>query len=362
MSFKDINLSTELSHYSFPSIEMLFDVILNVRHKAFYIGHDNNEPIYDETLTLPTLKFLGSTKLHGTNGGIIIDFKNEIVYFQARNDIRTPANDNGGFATYLSSIQVDIVNMCFNNLEYEIDWSKNVLGIYGEWCGGNLQRGVALNKLEKMFVIFGISVINIESRQRKWLSKEEVIKYKLPSQKVYSIFDFKTWEVDIDFSKHQEASDIIEKLTLEVEEQCPVSKEFNAEGVGEGIVWQCITEGYNNSGFWFKSKGSKHSKQKVRINRPIDNEKISKLIDIAEKITPSWRLEQIFNETFDIINGGKITRTKIGNYIKNVIADVIKEETRTVVESGFEYKEINIYVTNIARDYYFLMEKDYINL
>ena len=38
----------------------------------------------------------------------------------------------------------------------EIDGIKfnDYCAIYGEWCGGNIQKGVAINGLNKMFVIF----------------------------------------------------------------------------------------------------------------------------------------------------------------------------------------------------------------
>lgn len=53
-------------HVSYPKIQQLRNVISNVNHMATYVGQDaNDNPIYDGTLTLPTLKFTGSVKLHG---------------------------------------------------------------------------------------------------------------------------------------------------------------------------------------------------------------------------------------------------------------------------------------------------------
>jgi hypothetical protein len=50
-------------------------------------------------------------------------------------------------------------------------------------------------------------------------------------------------------------------MTISVEDECPVGKFFNKEGVGEGIVFTCVT----NQELKFKSKGEKHYASKVKI-------------------------------------------------------------------------------------------------
>ena len=362
--FNEINTDLELVHYPFPSIGQFANTIYNINHKAHYVGQDeDNEPIYDKCLPMPTLKFVGTTKLHGTNAGIIIDFAKEIVYFQSRENIISPMKDNAGCASFLASIQKDIVNMVKSNLDITaIDWTKNVLGIYGEWCGGSIQKGVALNQLEKMFVIFAIATINTETKQKTWFIKEVVEEYKLTDKKVFNIFDYKTYEIEIDFEKHYESTNKLVEMTIEVEDMCPFSKAFGVEGIGEGIVFQCVTAPYSgDSGFWFKSKGEKHSKSKVKVVRQVDNEKIEKLLILADKLTPSWRLEQMLNNTFDFMNGGQLTRTKMGDYMKAVNNDICKEEMQTIVDSGIEFKDIANYVGKISRDYFFQMEKEMLN-
>ena len=359
--FNEINVNKDLAHYPFPSIGQFANVIYNVNHKAHYVGQDeNNEPIYDKTLVKPTLKFIGTTKLHGTNAGIIIDIFNENIYFQSRENIITPVADNAGCANFLASIQTDLVTMILNTLNVEPNfyWEDKVLGIYGEWCGGSIQKGVALNQLDKMFVIFGIAIINKETKQKTWFSIEETSKYKLTDKKVFNIYDYKTYEIEINFDKHYESTNKLVEMTIEVEDMCPVSKAFGVEGIGEGIVFICITEPYIDSGFWFKSKGEKHSKSKIKVLKQVDNDKINKLIEVADKVTPSWRLEQMFNQTFDILNGGQITRNKLGDYIKAVNSDIVKEEVQTILEAGVEFKDIVTYVGKISRDYFFQMEKD----
>ena len=168
--FKTINTNTGLQHYPFPSIGQYANVIANVNRRATYVGRDaQDEPIYNSFAPKPTLDFIGTTKLHGTNAGIILDFYNDVIYFESRESIIVPGSDNAGFATYMSTIQEDFAKMVVENLhlsgtewdpknrEQEF-WGDNVLAIYGEWCGGSIQKGVALNGLEKMFVILNATI------------------------------------------------------------------------------------------------------------------------------------------------------------------------------------------------------------
>lgn len=360
----NINKDLTLKQYSFPSIGQYAQMLAAVNRRATFVGLDENQdPIYDKFAKKPVLKFIGSTKLHGTNAGIILDLKNNTIYYQSRTSVLSPDSDNAGFARYMSENQDEIVEMLttFITKNYpDINWEDNIFAVYGEWCGGSIQKGVALNKLEKMFVIFAATIRTrevTESRNLTWITVDELKTLKIEN-KIYNIFDFKTWEIEIDFNSHHENVNNIIEWTKDVEEECPFAKEFNISGVGEGIVFQCVTEPYNTSDFWFKSKGDKHSKSKVKTLNPVDSEKINRLIAIAEKITPSWRLEQMFNETFDILNGGIVERERIGQYIKAVMNDIVKEEKEYLVQEGVQIKEIAKYVSKISTNYFFEMEKE----
>lgn len=365
--FNTINKNLGLKHYAFPSIGQFANVVAAVNRRATYVGKDSNEvPIYDKFAPKPTLKFVGTTKLHGTNAGIILDFYNDVIYYESRESVLSPEKDNAGFANYMSSIQSDFAKMIVENLglentEWHPDnkedgfWKDNILAVYGEWCGGSIQKGVAINGLEKMFVIFSATIRtreNTESRNLDWFPVEEIKKMKLTDRKVYNIYDFKTWEIQIDFEKHHESVNKIVENTVAVEDECPFAKEFGKSGIGEGIVYICVTPPYNNSDLWFKSKGEKHANSKVKTLKPVDDAKINRMIEIANKVTPAWRLEQMFNQTFDILNGGVVTTEKLGDFIKAVNNDICKEETLLLQEEGVEFKDINKFVSTITRDYF----------
>ena len=50
---------------------------------------------------------------------------------------------------------------------YEIDLENNIIIVYGEWCGGKIQKHVAITNLDPMFVIFDIAT-NINDDKLKW--------------------------------------------------------------------------------------------------------------------------------------------------------------------------------------------------
>ena len=43
----------------------------------------------------------------------------------------------------------------------------------------------------------------------------------------------------------------------------------------------------------------------VKVHKYIDVKYINRIRYIPDQVTPNWRLEQIYQETFDTINGGK---------------------------------------------------------
>lgn len=343
----------------FPSIEQFRTVVTNVNRHFNFVGLDETgEAIYDATKPKPTLKFKGSVKLHGTNAAVSYN-EDGGLWVQSRENIITVEKDNAGFAFFVESnkgIFQDLINevLFMNNL----DAKTNTVTIYGEWCGGNIQKGVGITNLPKSFFIFGVKISPIvadeeeaKSNPAYWVSYDYL---KSPEDKIYNILDYQTYEIDIDFNTPQLVQNKLSELTLAVEEECPVAKSFGFSGIGEGIVW--VTE-LNGVVYRFKVKGEKHAgKSKVKTLSKVDDEKIKKTLEIAEKVTPTWRLAQMLETACDFMNGGTLDRSKLGEYIKLVMADVIKEDMDLLVEAGLEPKDIGKYVSEIARRYFFDQE------
>lgn len=335
-----------MKHILYPSIEQFRNAIHKVTCKARHAGVDvNGDPVYDHTKVLPTLTYEGTVKLHGTNAAIGHNRETGEVWYQSRENIITLEKDNAGFVRSFEKKDV-------------LGWLKSVVSdakqvvVFGEWCGGNIQPNVALAKLPKRFVVF-----NVLCDDNIWLGRDAVATIKNEALGIENIYDFYTARLTIDFNKPEVAQNELSNLTIKVEENCPFGKAHGVDGIGEGIVWKCVDPEWTSPEFYFKVKGEAHAKSKVITLKPVDLEKLDKSTTLAVKVTPEWRLAQMLDKACDLMNGGKIDRSKLGNFIKLVTDDVIKEETDTIKEAGFDAKDINGHVAKIARNYFFEREK-----
>jgi hypothetical protein len=343
----------------FPSIEQFRTIVATVLRQYNFAGLDENgDAIYDTTKPKPTLKFKGTVKLHGTNAAVSGNLSDGI-WAQSRENIITVEKDNAGFAFFVESnkeLFTELIATVFTN--NNIDMLENTVTIYGEWAGGNIQKGVGITNIEKSFFIFGVKVTPHTTTEEEAKSKPAYwVDYsylRSPENRIYNIDDYPTWEIDIDFNMPQLVQNKLSELTIAVEEECPVAKAFGFSGIGEGIVWSTTLNGNVHR---FKVKGELHAgKSKVKTLNKVDDEKIKKTLEIAEKVTPTWRLAQMLETACDFMNGGTLDRSKLGEYIKLVMADVIKEDMDLLVEAGLEPKDIGKYVSEIARRYFFDQE------
>lgn len=349
-----------MRHISFPSIEQYRNIVHNVTYSATYVGNDENgNAVHDSTRPLPTLTFQGTVKLHGTNSAIAMD-SNGVTWAQSRENIITVEKDNAGFAMFAYAHAALFKDMFSQAHKIKPLVDDQVTLIFGEWAGSNIQKNVALTQLPKMFVVFGIARVESDG-QREWFTDIEIKQVfadtLVTADNVFHIYQFPHYTIDIDFNRPHDAQNVLSDITLKVEEECPVGKQLGAtleKGTlcGEGVVWKCTTEGYLNSGYWFKVKGSLHSaKTKVKTLAQVNVQRIDDINELGVVLTPTWRLDQMFQQTFDTLNGGKPDIKGTGLFIKNVTSDVLKEELDTIAASGVTTKEITGPISKIARDY-----------
>lgn len=340
----------------FPSIEQFRNVIRNVQHNAQWAGRDEvtGEPIFNRDAVLPKLKFHGTVKLHGTNAGIVIDRKNPGISFQSRERELTLISDNAGFALFMESkrnLLWDMSDAIINWVNPKWDNAPDKVVIFGEWCGGNIQKGIAISGLPKMFVIFAVKLIWAGEDTAQWIDIDTIKHIVSHDDNIYNILEFGSHEVEIDFAKPHEIQNKLIELTIAVEDECPVGKHFGNSGVGEGLVWSCQTEGFTSSSFWFKVKGEKHSASKVKVLASVDVEAIKAAEDFVELAVTESRLEQglqnLVNEQlkpFDM--------TSMGDFIRWVFNDAVKEETDTIVENQLDVKKLGGPIANKARKWF----------
>lgn len=343
-----------MQHVSFPDIGQFRNLIRNVKARAQYVGKDvNGDAIYDPLKPLPTLKLEGTVKLHGTNAAIARAMQPgdgesgpcNCYWFQSREHIIGINNDNAGFVRHFSEPN--------GSLRLEVSQLLNAVPgnhvvVYGEWCGKGVQKGVAISEVPKMFVIFAIRT------DGTWLPKDEVKKYTDKDIGIYNIYDYVHFQIDIDFANPELSQNKLQELTLKIEQECPVGAAFGAKGVGEGIVWKVITPGWEESQFWMKVKGEKHSVSKVKTLASVDVEKIAGQKEFVASVVTEARCCQSITK---LLEAGKSTgRESLGEYLRWIYNDIVKEETDTAVANGIELDKIGGLISNAAKQWYFANE------
>lgn len=317
----------------YPSIEQFRNVVRAVRLNHDYQGKDSEgNPIYNHISPYPILKFTGTVKLHGTNAAVV-KYKDRIEY-QSRENVLSLLKDNAGFCRNMMAKNLDFLfKDCYSkdkDLQFE-----NHIAIFGEWCGGSIQKGVAINGLPNMFVIFGVKVDDV------WQDVDYI--FSDPVQNIYNIRDFKTFTIDIDFNEPEMIQNKLVELTIEVETECPVGKAFGISGIGEGIVWE-------HGGYQFKTKGEKHSASKVKTIATVDIEMIENIKEMVDYTVTENRLEQGIQKLKEA--NIEIDMKATGEFLRWVITDIIKEETDTIVKNNIDPKKLNSACSNKARLWY----------
>lgn len=316
----------------FPHIEQFKSAIKQVRDHCKY-----------HTMALPKLVFTGTVKLHGTNACAGLNVQTGERFYQSRERMIDIKSDNAGFAMWASGSK-DLENylknlaLCFS--------AKETVHIYGEWAGKGVQKGVAISELEKSFYIFGIKI------DGEWVPlPEPLIDNGQYFERIHFINNFPSFEVEIDFQYPEAAQNELVRLTMEVEQECPVSKQLGVSGIGEGIVWNCDWEGMH---LMFKTKGEKHSASKVNSLKeiaPIDAEKIATTKEFVSKCMSENRLEQGIAKLGEMgLDASDPKNT--GAYIKWCVDDVFREERDTIVASELDSKVLGRELSTIARQYF----------
>ena len=340
----------------FPKIHQFRQTIKAVQMNARYDGKDaNGDATFDPTKPVPKLKFEGTVKLHGTNAGLIKSgHKAEgksIYHCQSRqNNLNYPHSDNAGFGMFIHQLGQEVIDDLF----YTITPIDDVL-IFGEWCGGNIQKNVGINGLPKMFVIFAVKFgyTRDDGYDERWYDVNPKLFEKFNEHNIYHIKQFPTFELEIDFDNPGLAQNKLGEITLEVERECPVAKHFGVSGLGEGVVWRCWEEGYTSSGYTFKVKGEKHSVSKVKTLAPVDVERLNTINEFVDYCITENRLIQGFQATRDLHVGVDLSPKMTGDFIRWVINDVLSEEADTMAKNSLTNKCIGGPISKKAKNWYF---------
>lgn len=342
-----VEVAESLPLRSFPEIEQLRHAVATVRHKTEYIGSNAaGEPMYDATRVKPVLTFYGTTKLHGTNCGVAFNLRTGEIYAQSKERILTVAADNFGFTAWVMADQMAAELRALEEAAIEAAVKHGELPqpivavrVYGEWCGPQVNPKTAIGQLDPRWVVFNALLTSADGTET-WFSSAQLrdawVGARDASSGLHFVADYPQWAIDIDFNDPEAVLDELERLTLEVEAECPVAKALGLSGMGEGIVWMCGDPSFGR--LWFKTKGVKHKGTKNARIVQIAPEVLASMDTFVNAVLTDSRLEQ----GFELIRSqhGAVYEDHIGDFLKWIGNDVLKEESDTLAASGLERKQV----------------------
>lgn len=335
----------------YNSTPQFHDVVKQIRSTAEY-----------HSIPLPKIKFEGTVKMHGSNAAVVFDVQDlSKFHCQSRENIIDPYKDNFGFASFIHGDKLArdklahfasnvILDQCNSDPLFNEDYK---LQIYGEWIGPGIQKSVGISQIkEKIFVVFKVRV-GKDNEKTNFLDFKHL---EFPDHpRIKSVYDFPTFEVEVDFELPTLTQNTLSELTLKVADDCPVARkllpEFEGKLLGEGIVWSSLPVGieeYDKNGqYLFKTKDPRHSVSKVKTIASVDPEKVKGIKEFIEYAVTDNRL----NQGLDYLKESNlpIEMTSTGEFIKWVMKDILKEELETLNVSGIEPKDINGSVAQKAK-------------
>ncbi len=98
-------------------------------------------------------------------------------------------------------------------------------------------------------------------------------------------------------------------------------------------------------------KGEKHSSSKVKTLAAVDVEKLENIQSFVEYAVTESRFKQALENVFP--NDEPIENKKLGDVIRWVVNDVVKEEMDTMADNKIEPKDVNKYLSSKVRDMFF---------
>lgn len=339
---------------------------------------------------MPKLEVVFTEKIHGTNAAVCY---NDIDGFwvQSRERILSLESDNAGCAFTAESLKDDWMAIIHELADYyNIDLHTKTISIYYEWCGGSIQKKSAVSGLDKRSIIFQHfkvsplnaklgedgEVLKTDDQPAEWLetckgnkyvdnvSKNSfnVMNYKYVDnvdKNIFNVMNYKTWKILVDFKSPKLFQNDFLELVSEVEKCSPIGKAMGQpENIGEGVVGTFL---YDDILYKFKVKGEKHTSTKVKVLKPVDTEREKAKVALATKVATASRFEQGWQAIFGIDNEIKEPcKESMGDFLRWVFRDIMKEHLDDYAAAGIEPKEINSLINNIARPWFLEQVDNYL--
>lgn len=327
---------------AYHKIKQFKDAVRDIKFKANYKGKDEKgDPIYEES-SKPTIPFIGTVKLHGTNAQVSFDGENLLAGKRSSLLGEDQLQAHFGFNQFVQVTHKEYFQDLMEKMYNVYCKEGQQIMLYGEFAGKGIQKGVGISELNKAFYIFDAKVYDKEKDKSEWL---DISTWDFEPEGVFNIYDFPTYKIDIDFNKPQEFQNKLVEITEAVEKECPVSKQLGInEGCGEGVVW---------TGFWrdekyiFKVKGQKHSTSKVKKLASVDPEVLKNINEFVDYAATKNRIEQGMQET------NSTEKRHMPDLLRWVANDIISEEDDVLQSNKLEWKQVAKEVSNRVRQYFF---------
>jgi len=287
--------------------------------------------------SLNIVNYRAKIKLHGTNSAIHLDPHRGICQAQSRIRLITPNEDNQGFASWVATHSHELLASV-----------KKPVILFGEWAGPGIQSNVAISEIpERIFAIFAVLQMNDKFVYDPSAISSIYNPIDPEALKQIHILPWASEPIKLDYSagKLELRSQLepINQLVDSIEKCDPwVEATFGIHGIGEGVVMYPILDLHVNRDIFarhvFKAKGKTHQVVKTRRPAQIDPEIAQSIDAFVELFTTDGRLEQIAQQVnlpdrqFDFSLTGKFT--------KDFAADVEKESTAELENSGLVWKDV----------------------
>ena len=334
----------------YPSIGLFRHAVAAIRSACHH--HVQPEPV---------LHFKGTVKLHGQNAGVVIERASGASWTQSRETLLSAEETLNGFYLFEKTHParkelLDTVSRLASDLP------GSFICIYGEWCGENMKKGVALQQLPKMFVIFGVCTVepstsDEQHSERHWFTETQMLELAqalapISRGSLYVINSFPQWSVTVDFANPVPALEQIERWTLEVERECPFAASFGKKGVGEGICWTCTTPWVvDPQRIRFKSKGPKHSDSSLkRKSEAVEPTNLDSIQAFASAVATEHRMEKMLDNI--TLAGHPLQPESLPFFLRAVGTDVLQEDSDVLSTSGLPKNQTMKAVNTIARNWF----------
>jgi hypothetical protein len=153
---------------------------------------------------------------------------------------------------------------------------------------------------------------------------------------IYNISRGGLFRTTLEAQPQKNKKDLMNDMTLKVENECPFGKSFGISGIGEGIVWKIDGDLGGNAKFWIKTKGPKHQGTHTEDLKKtgLSEDVVRRATQFADAAVTEQRLNQAWDYLVEM--DVKRNRAAVAKFVEWLKKDVELEEKNEIVEMGIE--------------------------